>query len=281
VRLAESRRRADEWATVLAAADIPHWLRHRLDGWALMVPATAAPAALETLAAYDRENAPEPASDAAGRVRPVSIAGVVVALLLLGFFAITGPRAARNPWFAQGSADAARILAGDWWRTVTALTLHADAPHVLGNALGCAVLGSAVIQLLGPGLGLVLLLLAGASGNALTAAVHGSGHASVGASTAIFGAVGILAALRVTRGGPGPRRERWWVVLGACLLFLVLLGGGPNTDHMAHLFGLLGGAVLGVLTGLTLRAPLPAAAQALLVAAAAASVVAAWRAAVA
>ena len=275
--MADSRRRVDEWATVLAAADIPHWRRHRLDGWALVVPAAAAPAALESLAAYDRENAPEPAPETAGPVRPMSIAGVVVALLLLGFFAITGPRTGHSAWFAQGSADAARILTGEWWRTITALTLHADAPHVVGNALGCAVLGGAVIQQLGPGLGLALLLLAGASGNALTAAVHGSGHASVGASTAIFGAVGVLAALRVVRGGPAPQRGRWWVVLGACLLFLVLLGAGPNTDHLAHLSGLLAGAVLGVLTGLALRAPLPAAAQALLVGAVAAGVAAAWR----
>jgi rhomboid protease GluP len=274
----ENRRRADEWAVVLAAAGIEHWMRHRGDGWALIVPAAAGAAAVESLAAYDRENTPEPAATPTSPARPMSIAGVVVALLLIGFFAITGPRAGRSAWFDAGSADAARILAGEWWRTVTALTLHADAPHVFGNAVACAVLASAVIQQLGPGLGLALLLLAGAAGNAMTAAIHGTGHASVGASTAIFAAVGILAALRVLPNAETPRRGKWWVVLGACVLFPVLLGAAPNTDHLAHLFGLLAGAALGLVTGLTIRRPLPAVVQWLLAAATAAAVIAAWRA---
>jgi membrane associated rhomboid family serine protease len=274
----ESRRRADEWATVLAAADIPHWLRHRLDGWALIVPAAQAPAALASLAAYDRENAPE-AAPAALPARPWSVAGVVVALLLIGFFAVTGPRAARSDWFARGEADAGRIVAGEWWRTVTALTLHADAPHLLGNAVAWAVLASAVIQQVGPGPGLLLLLLAGAGGNALTALAHGGGHVSVGASTAIFGAVGILAALRLTPAHAGPRGARWWMVLGASLVLLVFLGAGPQADVLAHLFGLLVGAGLGLLVGFTLRRELPGVLQALLVVVAAGAVAAAWRAA--
>jgi membrane associated rhomboid family serine protease len=253
-------------------------MRHRGDGWALIVPAASGAAAAESLAAYDRENAPEPPSAEAAPARPMSVAGVVVALLLLGFFAITGPRAGRSAWFTQGSADAERILAGEWWRTVTALTLHADAPHAFGNAVAWAVLASAVIQQLGPGLGLSVLLVAGATGNALTALVHGSGHASVGASTAIFAAVGILAALRVIPTRTGPRPGKWWVVLAACVLLLVLLSAGPTTDHLAHLFGLLAGAVVGLVTGLAMRRPLPALVEWLLVAATTAAVIAAWHA---
>src|SRR2546422_5158304 len=36
------------------------------------------------------------------------------------------------------------IVAGEWWRTVTALTLHADVPHLLGNAVASVVLVGAV-----------------------------------------------------------------------------------------------------------------------------------------
>src|SRR5207249_906367 len=80
-----------------------------------------------------------------------------------------------SEWFQHGEADATRMMAGEWWRAVTALTLHADAPHLLGNALAGALLVTAVCQQLGPGVGLWLVLLAGAGGNALTAAVHGAG----------------------------------------------------------------------------------------------------------
>jgi hypothetical protein len=85
VRVTPSRRRADEWAVVLAAADIPHWLRQRLDGWALIVPPDDAATALTTLAAYDEENARESVNggDVAAPSPPITIAGVVDALLLI------------------------------------------------------------------------------------------------------------------------------------------------------------------------------------------------------
>jgi membrane associated rhomboid family serine protease len=275
VRVTESRRRADEWAVVLAAAGIPHWLRHRLDGWALMVTAGDAPAAFESLAAYERENA---AGDApAATARPWSISGLVVALLLIGLFAVTGPRAGGSAWFTQGSADAARILAGEWWRTVTALTLHADAPHLLGNAVAWAVLATAVIHQVGPGVGLALLLVAGAAGNALTAAAHGPDHSAVGASTAIFAAVGLLAVLRVLTPTRAGTRARWWMVLAASFLLLVLLGTSPNADILAHLFGLMTGATLGPLAAAAARRPVPGIAQVALIIATAATIAAAWR----
>src|SRR5204863_362939 len=122
-------------------------------------------------------------------------------------------RSPRSIRFERGGADAERIVAGEWWRTVTALTLHADAPHVIGNAGASAVLVGAVGHQLGPGVGLCVLLLAGAGGNALTAAAHGTHHDSVGASTAMFGAIGILGATRVvSRGRRRAARTSWMVV---------------------------------------------------------------------
>jgi membrane associated rhomboid family serine protease len=283
VRVTPSRRRADEWAVVLAAAGIPHWLRQRLDGWALIVPADAAASALETLAAYDQENAGEPVADAAARPsRPWTITGAVVALLLVGFFAVTGPRSAGSAWFEAGSADAARIVGGEWWRTITALTLHADPPHLLGNAVALAGLLTAVCWELGSGVGLWLVLLAGAGGNALTAFAHRADHLSVGASTAVFGAVGVLAALQIVRpAGVGSRSRRWWVVLAASLALLALLGTASHADVLAHLFGFLAGGALGAAAGALARPqPVPAWGQALLVVTAGAAVVVAWRLAV-
>jgi len=280
VRVAPDRGRADEWAVVLAAAGIQHWLRRRLDGWALIVPVPDAAAALESLDAYDRENAAEGAGrvDARAPSPPMTLTGVYVALLLIGMFAITGSREEHSEWFQRGSADAARMMGGEWWRAVTALTLHADVPHLLGNALAGALLVTAVCRQVGPGVGLWLLLLAGAGGNALTAAVHRTGHVSVGASTVIFGAIGILAVLRiVTPDHGGSRRGKWWVVIAASLVLLALLGTGPNADLFAHVFGLLAGGVVGLLGAVTIRWAPPATVQWLLVATAGAAVYVAWR----
>jgi len=259
VRVTPDRRRIDEWATVLAASGIPHWLRGRLDGWALIVAARDADAARETLDAYDWENRPETTKAHPASVEPVrgtAGVGIAVGLLLIGFFAVTGPRATRSAWFERGGADAERIVAGEWWRTVTALTLHADAPHVVSNAAVSAVLVGAVSYQLGPGVGLWLILLAGIGGNALTAIVHGSHYDSVGASTALFGAIGILAATQVVARGQLSIARKRWIVVAASLALLALLGTSPGADLLAHLFGLLVGGCLGVVAALVRHWPL-------------------------
>ena len=284
VRVTPERHRADEWAVVLAAGSIPHRLRSRLDGWALIVAAEDAEAAREALDAYDRENIADTAdvgADAVVPVRGAAAVGVAVGLLLIGFFAVPGTRASRSAWFERGSADAERIVAGEWWRTVTALTLHADAPHLLGNAAASAVLVGAVSNQLGPGVGLCLLLLAGAGGNELTAVAHGSNHNSVGASTAMFGAIGILAATRVVSRGRRPAVRTLWMVVAASLALLALLGTSPYADLLAHLFGLLLGGALGLAAAATLPRSLRPSAQWALAVAVLALVVGAWLRAVA
>ena len=277
VRVTPSRARADEWGVVLAALGVPWALREEADGWTVLVSPADVATALDALDGYDRENAPERARPAPPP-RPVTLIGIYVALVLLAFFALSGARAGGSAWFERGSADAARIAAGEWWRAVTALTLHADAPHVLGNAIAAALLVSVVCQALGPGVGLWLLLLAGVLGNLAAALAQRGPHVSVGASTAIFGAIGILAALRVTT--PAPVRlgaYRSWVILAAVLVLLVVFGVGPNVDVLAHLFGLLAGLALGLLGALTTRRPPSPLTQWLLVIAAAAALATAWR----
>jgi rhomboid protease GluP len=279
VRVTPERHRADEWAVVLAAGSIPHRLRLRLGGWALIVAAHDAEAAREALDAYDRENiadTAEMAADAVATVRGAARVGVAVGLLLIGFFAITGTRASRSVWFERGGASAERIVAGEWWRTITALTLHADAPHVIGNAAASAVLVWAVSHQLGPGVGLWLLLLAGAGGNTLTAVVHGAHHNSVGASTAMFGAIGILAARRAVSTGRRPVARQLWMVVAASLALFALLGTSPDADLLAHLFGLLLGGVMGLATAPALRRPVPSPAQWVLAVAVLVLVISAW-----
>ena len=143
---------------------------------------------------------------------PQSLLGPLVASLLFGGYLVTGAVDAQNRWFEPGAALSARILAGETYRTVTALTLHAHFAHVFGNAVVAFVLLGAVGQALGPGVAALLTLLAGASGNWATAQWYGPGHASLGASTAIFGALGLL-----TVPGSWRRTSGWpaWVAVGA------------------------------------------------------------------
>jgi hypothetical protein len=67
------------------------------------------------------------------------------------------------------------------------------------------------------------------------------------------------------------------VVVAASLALLALLGTGPDTDLLAHLFGLVVGAGLGPIAALTLRWTPAAPVQWLLVIAAGTAVAGAWR----
>jgi rhomboid protease GluP len=93
-----------------------------------------------------------------------------------------------------------------------------------------------------------VVLLAGAGGNLANALVHGSAHVSVGASTSVFGAVGMLGGLGLARRGRKkvPRRRAWAPVAAALALLAMLGTGGERVDVLAHLFGFLFGAVLGL-----------------------------------
>lgn len=277
VCVTSSAKRAEEYAVVLAASGIAHRLEETDAGWAVMVASGNTARAGRALAAYDEENRERPVSEPTLPEYGRTWIGVAVAALLVGFFAVTGPRPDASAWFVRGSASAGQIVQGEVWRTVTALTLHADAVHLFSNAIACGILVTAVGWWLGPGIGIWLVLLAGVVGNALTALASGSHHVSVGASTAIFGAVGILAARQfsVRRRRPWARRTGW-VVVGASLALLGMLGTGERADILAHLFGLLAGGALGVGAARTLRrAPGPSV-QWPLAMAAAAVVVGSW-----
>lgn len=247
---------AEEWELVLLAQGLAPSLRLTVDGIALSVPEGEVDRAQANLAAYERENPRKLAS----RGEPMELGsvptGVTVALLLLLFFFVTVQWPALS-WFERGSADAERVLQGEYWRTVTALTLHVDVVHALSNAVAVALFFTAVSSVVGAGLAGALIVLAGAGGNLANALLHGSPHVSVGASTAIFGAVGLLGSLGVRRRRSALSRWRAWLPFAAALALLGMLGGsGPRVDIWAHLFGFLVGAALGFITAVVApRAP--------------------------
>jgi membrane associated rhomboid family serine protease len=105
------------------------------------------------------------------------------------------------------------------------------------------------------GLGLLLVVASGALGNGLNAVANGHGHDSIGASTAVFGAIGILAGMALARRNrAGQSGARLLLPVGAGIGLLGMLGmGGVRVDVFAHLYGLLAGGLLGI--GASLAAP--------------------------
>lgn len=254
---------AGEWVLVLLAQGLSPTVRRRPDGVVLSVPQDEVERARAVLSVYESENPKKPSE----RIEPANTAGslvgsAVAGILILLFFIITDISNSTVSWFERGSADSQKILNGEPWRTLTALTLHADVVHALSNAIAVALFLGAVSSVLGIGLGGALMLLAGAGGNLANAFLHGSAHISVGASTSIFGAVGLLGGVAVVRRGRVSGKRRAWLPIAAALALLGMLGtGGERVDIWAHFLGLLVGGVLGILIALTTRRPPGRAAQ--------------------
>ncbi len=252
IRVAQASSQAEEWALVLTAAGIPNAVEPDAGGWAVLAPADDAARAHAALAAYDEERRDEAQRRSAALEPYPWMSGVALGLVLLWLFSVTGAPRSGSPWFERGAAAAGRVVAGELWRTVTALTLHADVVHVTGNAVALAVLLPPLVQRFGAGGALLLLLLAGAVGNVLAAMAHDARHTAVGASTAAFGAVGVLVALRIVPGEALMPGKRWTAPVAGVLL-LVTLGAAPGADLTAHAFGFVAGAVLGFVAGIALR----------------------------
>lgn len=278
VRAATERRTVDEWSLALTAVGIEaraDWSPQH--GYLLLVDAADAQRAQAVLDAYDDENRPRPLQPPPAEYGS-GIAAVLLTVALCALFVVTGPRADGHPWFAAGSADARRILDGEWWRAATALTLHADFPHLFANAVALLVFGSALCTLVGPGAGLWLLLLAGAGGNLLNAALRGAPYSGIGASTAIFAALGALAGVRVVQRHAGAAVSAWraWAPFAAALALLGMLGSSARSDVIAHLFGFLVGALLGAALALARPRPLAPGTQRVLVLAAVLTMLTCW-----
>jgi membrane associated rhomboid family serine protease len=259
---------------VLTAAGIPNAVEADGSAWVVLAAADDLARAHAALAGYDDER--ERRVEMPPAVEPYPwMSGVALGLLLVWLFTLTGRPGPGSRWFEHGAAAAGRILSGELWRAVTALTLHADAVHVTGNAVATAILVPPLVQRFGAGASLGLLLLAGALGNVLAALTHDPRHVAVGFSTATFGAVGILTALRLVPGGASTRGKRWTAVV-AGLLLLATLGAAPGADLTAHAFGFVAGLVVGALAGLAVRRRPRAVVQWVLGAAAAAVVMGCW-----
>ncbi len=248
LRTTTERGQADEWMLVLAAEKLSPTLLRVSWEFVVSVPADQSEQASAALAAYDGEYVakPDDVPEEPGSAWGWTVAYGVVAALL-AFFFVTGDRHSGSFWFARGSADAELILTREPWRMVTALTLHSDLIHVLGNCLFGALFFGAVFRSLGAGLGGLVVLLAGAGGNWTTALFYGSHHSSVGASTAVFGAIGLLGGLAwIRRRRRGQRGSRAWAPIAAGLALLAMIGMGQRADLVAHFLGLAFGSALGL-----------------------------------
>ena len=278
-RLAAARERG----LVVSAKELPHWIEREDDEWVLLVEEDARETVLRELAAFEAEEQERPSARAALFAENIPTLSLYVAAWVVSAFFFV-QQVGSDRWEERGAAASDAILRGEWWRTVTALFLHADGPHVTANLATGLFFAAFVIPRLGTGLTWLAILLSGALGNAINAwGYRGEAHVSIGASTACFGALGILVGAELLARWLVPEtRGRWQLILpiGAGLALLAYLGvgeEGKNVDYMAHCWGFVVGLVEGALAlGLRLKERVPPPVQRMAAGLALAIIGAAW-----
>jgi rhomboid protease GluP len=280
VEIFRSYRRAacEERAFVLHAVGIASQVGWNGRSWSLFVAGERAAEAIGHLVRYQRENPPRRSTtepEPTHRLAWLGSAAYALVLLVVGYLA--GRDAFGQDWFGDGGLRAGAVQAGEAWRAVTALTLHLDVGHLLANLGFGTVFGLLAGQLIGPGLAWAAVLVAASLANLLNSLIRSPEYGSVGASTAVFATLGLLAAYSWRRRASSA--DRWayrWAPLVAGVALLAFTGvGGERTDVLAHLTGFVMGAITGVLLAAS-RRPLAGWAQSALGAAAIAGIAAAW-----
>jgi len=139
---------------------------------------------------------------------------------------------------------------GQSFRAVTALFLHSDTDHLIGNMAGIAILAGPLLRVTGYGQGLLLLLAAGTAGNLISKSFGQDLQISIGASTAVMAAAGLLGARRMTIGAPSDHsafpKLKMLLPFAAAATLTAMFSHGENTDVSAHLFGFLAGTGIGL-----------------------------------
>jgi rhomboid protease GluP len=241
------RKDCEERLLVLTAVGIPGQLA--FDGQCLIeVVAADAASAQAHLRQYERENPPPPPPPPPPRLHPHAWIGCVlyVGVLMGVAYAVAGGLV-RLDAFDLGELDAARVQGGQWWRAWTALTLHLDGPHLAANLLAGVWFGYLAARQLGGGLAWFLIVSGAALANLLAGLYGPPEHRAVGASTAVFAALGLMSAYSWRERLRWPQRwaRRW----GPLVAGVVLLGwtgsAGEGTDLIGHLSGFIVGVVLG------------------------------------
>ncbi|HVF17437.1 MAG TPA: rhomboid family intramembrane serine protease [Steroidobacteraceae bacterium] len=239
----------DHRAFVLKAVGIEHVVAQSDARFILLVPEQFAERAIEQLRSYDEESRPKPPPPPLQLHRHAWIGSLVYAFLMLAIAYCAGANIGSQNWYEAGVLRHSAIAGSELWRIVTALTLHADVGHILGNLAFGIPYGFFAAQLLGGGRAWLSILVAAACGNLFDSALMDARQSSIGASTAVFAMLGIVGAYAWRRGQS--RFNRWAhraAPLIAAVALLAITGvGDESTDIVAHLagfgFGILTGTV--------------------------------------
>ena len=247
------RSACEERALVLTAVGIPSVVAMQGGQFLLEVDVANVAVALTELRHYEAESRPAPPPPPPQRLHGYAWIGCLAYVaILLGVAHMIAQGLWRLDAFDAGELDAGRVQSGQWWRAWTALTLHLDAAHLAAN-LGAGVwFGYLAARQLGSGRAWFFIVNGAALANWLEGEFGPTTHRAVGASPAVFTALGMLAAHSWRTRYHLP--QRWALRWGPLVAGVILLGwlgsAGEGTDLVAHATGFVIGTLIGATSAL-------------------------------
>jgi rhomboid protease GluP len=178
---------------------------------------------------------------------PLILVLIAANMALFAWELAAGALASRETIVEAGALVRDRVLAGEWWRLVSATFLHAGPDHLIGNCLVLYVVGMACEHAFGFVRTAVVYFTSGLAGSLLSVAL--TPGPSVGASGAIFGVVAaVIVVLYRHQGRFYLRDKRIGFVLLVWAAYQMSTGLlSPYIDNYGHLGGLVGGASVALL----------------------------------
>lgn len=131
------------------------------------------------------------------------------------------------------------VAYGEWYRLVSSMFVHVNLVHLAMNMLSLFWIGVPVESRLGRSRFLATYFVCGIAGSAASYAALPAYGISLGASGAIFGLLGVLAALAYRE------KLNMQPVITVILLNLIFSFSVPGISWQAHVGGLVAGLVLG------------------------------------
>jgi rhomboid protease GluP len=171
----------------------------------------------------------------------------IIITIHLGLYLLTILPIFPNHWFLENlSGVNLYIMEGELWRLITPTFIHSGFSHVLFNSFSLVLFGPALERMLGSGRFLLVYLLSGLIANVATLLLQPLTYTHVGSSGAIFGLFGYYLAMIMFRKHMLSKQSSQ-IILTLCVLSLIMTFLQPNINITAHLFGLVGGFLLGAI----------------------------------
>ena len=176
---------------------------------------------------------------------------VFVYLMQMASVAVFGYAGNQVDWLeVYGARFNVAIRAGELWRFITPVFLHASMMHIFFNMYALFAIGSFLERHFGHKRFVLLYFLGAFSGNVFSFLFTGENGYSVGASTAVFGLVAAeVVFFYQNRKLFGSQAKQ---AIGNAVVIIVInlvIGLTPGIDNWGHVGGLLGGAMFAWFAG--------------------------------